>query len=127
MNHKEDDEQKALIQWANATKQNRESIGAYLFAIPNGGKRNPKEARRLKAQGVKAGVSDLFLPLAHGGHLGLWLEMKSALGKLTDTQEDWLLKMEKQGYEIAVCYNWMQARDTIKRYLGLPQTQVINE
>ena len=121
MRHQEDAEQKALIQWARLEK----IVGDHIFAIPNGGKRNKKEAIRLKAQGVKAGVSDLFLPLAHGGHFGLWIEMKSSLGKLTDTQEEWLLKMEKQGYEIAVCYNWLQARDTIKRYIQLPVTQAV--
>ena len=38
-----------------------------LFHVPNGGKRNAAEAAHLKRQGVKAGVPDLFLPVARGG------------------------------------------------------------
>ena len=37
-----------------------------MFRIPNGGSRHPAEAARLKAQGVKAGVPDLCIPVARG-------------------------------------------------------------
>lgn len=59
-----------------------------LFAIPNGGERAAPVAARMKAEGAKAGVSDLMLPVArvvrsgtignwpYGLHHGLFLEMK---------------------------------------------------
>lgn len=51
----ESQEQKALIQFCDY--QN-----IPIFAIPNGGKRNPKEAADLKRQGVKAAcLTCLFL------------------------------------------------------------------
>lgn len=34
-----------------------------VFAIPNGGSRNKAEAAKLKAEGVSAGVPDLFIPI----------------------------------------------------------------
>ena len=34
--------------------------GHFVFAVPNGGSRNLREAVNLKAQGVMAGVSDLM-------------------------------------------------------------------
>ena len=38
----------------------------WMFAIPNGGYRDVREATRLKKQGVKSGVSDMFLPPFYG-------------------------------------------------------------
>jgi len=54
--------QVALIKWVRSVK------GAYpvlkiLYAVPNGGKRNFRVARKLKAEGVMAGVADLCLPV----------------------------------------------------------------
>ena len=65
---------------------NKMYIDQALIAIPNGGKRNPREAGRLKAQGVKAGVSDLLLPFSSQGAHGLWIEMKAGRNKLTPNQ-----------------------------------------
>ncbi|MGH9837274.1 MAG: hypothetical protein ACREEM_00645 [Blastocatellia bacterium] len=38
-----------------------------LYAVPNGGDRNLYVARKLKAEGVMAGVADLCLPAARRG------------------------------------------------------------
>ena len=56
----------------------------YWFAIPNAGKRSWQGARRLKAEGLTAGVADLCIMLP-GGRVG-WLEMKSAKGTRSDMQ-----------------------------------------
>ena len=123
MKHREDDEQKALIQWARAYKNDAEKI----IAIPNGGKRNPREAARLKAQGVTAGVPDLFLPVMCGGFGGLWIELKapktatSPAGKPTAAQLAKLQQLSEDGYCTALCYGWVAARDTIVGYLSQPQ------
>lgn len=53
----EDDMQKDLFAWA---------IGKYpqliglLFAVPNGGKRNAREAKKLKDMGATAGIPDII-------------------------------------------------------------------
>src|SRR5262245_64718583 len=46
------------------------------FAIPNGGARDVITAGRLKAEGVRAGVPDVCLPVARAGYHGLFLEVK---------------------------------------------------
>ena len=96
MKHREDMEQFALMQWARITRHNGGVIADWLIAIPNGGKRNAGEAARMKKQGVKAGVSDLFLALPAKRFHGLWIEMKapetntSPAGKLTQAQLVWV-------------------------------------
>ena len=46
-----------------------------IIAVPNGGKRAISVAKKLKAEGVKRGVPDLFIP-----ELKLWIEMKKVKG-----------------------------------------------
>ena len=123
MKHREDMEQCALMQWARITRHNGGVIADWLIAIPNGGKRNAGEAARMKKQGVKAGVSDLFLALPAKRFHGLWIEMKapetntSPAGKLTQAQLDWLDRMASAGYAAKLCFGWQAAKDTITEYL----------
>jgi len=60
MNHIEDNEQICLMEWAAAQSGKFPEL-SLIFHIPNGGKRNAREAARFKRMGVKAGVPDLFL------------------------------------------------------------------
>src|SRR5882757_9184256 len=57
----ESSQQKALFAWA-ADNVGKYPALAYMFAIPNGGLRDVRTATNLKAEGVKAGVLDIFLP-----------------------------------------------------------------
>lgn len=88
-----------------------------LHHIPNGGKRSQTEAKRLKGQGVKAGVPDLCLPVARGGFHGLYIEMKRQGGTVSKEQSEWLQKLTRQGYLAAVCYGWEAAAKTMEDYL----------
>ena len=71
MRHIEDSHQMFLMQWSKTQRMPaRDNIpaGARVFddlvAIPNGGKRNAKEAARMKAGGVKAGMPDMLFFLS---------------------------------------------------------------
>lgn len=114
--HYEAAEQIALFSWA-AYMQNTYPELELLFHIPNGGSRNKIEAANLKRQGVKAGIPDLFLPVARGGWHGLFIEMKAGKNKETENQKSWGFKLKYQGYLTAVCYGWEAAADVIKAYL----------
>lgn len=48
-----------------------------LLAVPNGGSRNIIEAKNLKAQGVKSGVSDVLLLIPKKGYSSLCMEFKT--------------------------------------------------
>lgn len=75
-----------------------------LFAIPNGGLRSAREAMRLRAEGVVAGVPDLFLAYASGPYHGLFIEMKRGKkGRVEEHQSDMHVVLETQGYCVLVC------------------------
>lgn len=128
MKHLEDIEQENLILWAGLVslpKSPHIEEGAklldYLYAIPNGGKRNAREAARFKRQGVKAGVSDLHLALPAGGKSGLWIEMKQPDKKkasVSKSQKDWINRMSLAGYEAKICYGFDEAKLAIEEYLA---------
>lgn len=91
---------------------------ALLYHIPNGGSRHKAEAARLRAEGVRAGVPDLCLPVPRGGCHGLYIELKRLRGgRLSEQQRAWLDALGKQGYAVAVCKGWEEAAETIQRYL----------
>lgn len=116
MKHLEDEEQTALFQWAELQSGKYPEL-RLLFHIPNGGKRNAREAARFKKMGVKSGVPDLFLPVAKKGFHGLWIEMKSKKGRLSENQIAFLKELDKQSYKTAVCYGWEEAAQTLTNYL----------
>lgn len=122
----EHEHQKALIAWAHRTRlpaavdvEPNATIGWYLLAIPNGGRRDVREAARLKAEGVKPGVSDLLLPLRRGGHFALWLELKAPGNKPTPLQRAWLRRMELAGYRAEWADDWLKAAAVIAEYVGV--------
>ena len=89
-----------------------------LFAIPNGGARHIGTALKLKAEGVTAGVSDLFLMIPANGLHGLFLEMKAdKSARLQQNQIDFLNLAESMGYGAEVAYGFQEAQKIIQKYL----------
>lgn len=109
-------EQEALIQWATLARQEFKEL-EMLFHIPNGAKRDIRVGAALKRQGVKAGVPDLFLPVARETHHGLFIEMKVGRNKQTAEQKVWEQNLLEQGYKVIVCYSWIAAKEEIIKYL----------
>ncbi len=109
-------EQAALIQWAEMAQGHRPELGL-LYAIPNGGQRSLRVAISLKAEGLKAGVPDLCLPVARSGYHGLYLEMKAQDGRLSLNQRRWRDLLIAQGYGVAVTHGFDAARETLEDYL----------
>jgi len=88
-----------------------------LFAVPNGGMRNKTTAGKLKAEGVRSGVSDLCL-LANGTIV--FIEMKIPGNTTTDTQKEFGYHVSKNGYPYHVIFDYDQFRKLIIQYLGDP-------
>lgn len=115
------------MQWAKRSEGLYPQL-RWLFAIPNGAKlpymrnkgggRYAPQAYRLIAEGMKAGIADLFLPYPSGGFCGLWIEMKFKDNRPTKDQEEFLADMNQSGYLAVACWNAEDAIDTIKCYLA---------
>lgn len=86
------------------------------FAIPNGGSRHMLEAINLKRSGVMSGVPDMCVPMPHGEYNGLYIELKTTKGKLSETQQDWLNKLCANGYCAKVAYGYDEAVHIVERY-----------
>ena len=111
-------EQTYLFRWAKMNENKYPEL-KWMFHIPNGGLRSKTEAKRFKGAGVKAGVPDVFLPVAAELYHGLFIEMKSSKGRTSKEQEHWLSELEKEGYKTSVCHGWIEAAKEIIQYLRL--------
>lgn len=100
----------------------------WLFAIPNGFYATPAQKAKMKAEGLRSGVWDVFLPIAgkwpdNHWNAGLFIELKhekyrkQAIGGLTDKQIEFRKDLECE-YAFVICYSWQEARDAILNYLG---------
>lgn len=76
--------------------------GYEFFAIPNGGLRNIKVAAKLKQEGVKAGVADLFVALSNGKYHGLFIEVKVGKNRQQPNQKIFEQKVLENGYQYKV-------------------------
>lgn len=114
----EHQEQKTLFDFIRLHEGQHPEL-TLIYAIPNGGKRHVGVARKLKAEGVRAGVADIHVPIPRRGFYGMWVEMKYGKNKLTIDQRVFLAAMSNRGYCTAVCYSWIDAAKEIFEYLGL--------
>jgi hypothetical protein len=89
-----------------------------IFAIPNGGLRSKITAARMKSEGMKAGVWDIFVPVPMGQHCGMWIEMKAGKNRLTPGQVSFCESVG-ESYLWTVCYSWEEAVDATCDYLGI--------
>lgn len=123
--------QKALFAWA---QQSGIPELKWLFAVPNGFYGSAAQKSKMKAEGLKSGVSDVMLlvskwtgdpassSLIH--YNGLIIEMKTEAmrnrknGGLSDEQKEFGEFVTRQGYRFVIVYSWIEARDAILQYLG---------
>jgi hypothetical protein len=92
-------------------------------SVPNGGKRNPREAALLKAEGVQPGVPDWLCFVATGDVRGLAIEFKSPTGKgrLSESQDRWHALLRQQDWDVHICTTAADAWRLTMAHLGLPE------
>lgn len=105
--------------WPHLVRQT--TLGNWLFHVPNGGFRGPKEAGILIGLGVRPGVWDLFLrlPVLRGGEFygGLWMENKAGSNGLTDKQKKFGAESSAVGYAIAEIRTQQDFHTAVEAYL----------
>lgn len=78
-----------------------------IFAVPNGGSRDAREACNLKTQGVLAGIPDLGILCP--GPLTIWIEMKAEDGRVSSMQAELHPHIKALGYAMIVAYSAEEA------------------
>ena len=103
----------------------------WLHAIHNQGHGDAIRGAKAKAEGVKAGVADLFLPwpmrvagelnLAMPGRTyhGLYLELKVGENTPSEKQLEFMGDMRQLGYAADWAVGWLEARQKILAYLQI--------
>lgn len=87
-----------------------------VYANTNAGKRSWQHGKVMKAEGLKAGVPDLFWPVARGGFHGLYIEMKRPKKKPRPNQLQWLGWLSEQGYATAVFTDDIETIAAMRNY-----------
>lgn len=115
----ESDLQRAFIMWCKTKIKDYPEL-LWIYAVPNGGYRDGKEAVGLKAQGVKAGVLDLALDVARGGYHGWKAELKRPGGKClapSKEQAEYITFCQDQGYCTIVTNDFDVLKSHVVDYL----------
>ena len=117
MKHIESAHQAQVVEWSKwAYKTGKYPMLNMLHCSLNGVKLSGTQAKVAKGQGMLSGVPDLFLPVPKNGFHGLFIEMKSEKGRLTENQHWFLTNAESVGYKTAVCYSAKEAISAIQAY-----------
>lgn len=115
----ESDLQRAIIVWSKTMLVRYPEL-YWLHCVPNGGKRDSREAYSLKQQGLVAGILDLSLDVARGGYNGFKLELKKPGGKCksaTVEQTEYIEFCRDHGYFCAVSNDFDECKSLIVDYL----------
>lgn len=114
MKHEESKLQTACVRWF---RYQYPEASRLLIHVPNGGWRHIKEAQRLKAEGVVAGVADLILFVPRKNAHGLHIEMKTPKGKQSKSQKEWEQAVNEQGYAYIIVRSFDEFKHAVMNYL----------
>lgn len=110
MKHQESTLQTSCVKWFRYQYPH-----LVIYAVPNGGSRNVREAQRLKSEGVLAGVADLTILLPQGK--SLYIEMKVKGNRQTPNQKEFQQKAEALAHKYYVCYSFEDFEKVVKQEL----------
>jgi hypothetical protein len=92
------------------------------FAIPNQSygrtKADMLRGRKLKAEGRKAGIPDIFVPVPNEEYNGLFIEMKTKYNKPSSDQIYWLNEVFRQSFDTIVAYSAIDAYNHVCEYFS---------
>ena len=108
----EHDEQVAVVRWFRIAYPKH-----IMFSIPNAAKRSVGLANYMRAEGLLAGVADIFVMCPNNKWHGLFIEMKAKKGKVSDQQAYFIEQAIEKGYMAWVCHGFEEAQALITKYL----------
>lgn len=113
--HTESNEQIAAMDWLRAQHP---KIAEHTLHIGNERKASYYAGYIMKRMGVLKGASDLFMAWPSGGYHGLFIEVKSKIGRPSAEQKAFLQRMRDVGYKASICYGADEVISTMKEYIG---------
>jgi hypothetical protein len=114
---REHQEQVKVFAWAHDHETEYPDL-RWLFAVPNWiGVRTVKQGARLKAEGRKAGVLDMWLPVRRAIYPGLAIELKVQGNRPSAEQQDWIKHLIREGWRVVVAYGSEKAISELEAYL----------
>ena len=113
--HTESDEQIAAMDWLRTQHPN---ISLHTMHIGNERKSSYYFGCIMKRMGVLKGASDLFMAWPSKGYHGLFIEVKSKIGRPSVAQKEFLQRMREVGYKAEICYGADEVIGTMKDYLS---------
>lgn len=111
--------QKAVIEWYDYQYPPSHEYHHLLVYNQNGSVNLGKiKGAILKLMGVRAGIPDLTLYLARGGHNGLLVELKTEKGRITKDQSIFHKRLTNAGYAVEGSHGVDNSIALIKRYIA---------
>lgn len=112
-----DEEHKLQVSMINWFRLQHPSMRHNLFAVPNGSRRDAITGRKLKEEGVLAGVSDLIFLKSNRHYGALLIETKTKKGTQRDSQKEWESKITADGYKYVIVRSLNEFIEVITDYL----------
>ena len=112
--HTESNDQIAAMDWLRAQHPH---IAEHTMHIGNERKASYFAGFIMKKMGVLKGASDLFMAWPNQGFHGLFIEVKSKIGKPTPEQKAFIQRMRDAGYKAEICYGAEEVINTMQEYL----------
>lgn len=88
-----------------------------LFSVPNGANVTEREGKWLKKEGLTAGVSDLILAIPNKNNAGVFIEMKTPTGTVSEEQKEFLTLMRSLGYRTEVVRSFHRFVEVVQEQL----------
>jgi hypothetical protein len=112
------DSQVAVFQWAYLYEKQYPDLWLLNGSIM-GAQIPPRILNKLKKAGMKKGKPDINLPVARGGYLGLWIELKRKGGpNPSQDQIGWLIRLAQAGHYTVCCKGSDAAISVLKAYIS---------
>lgn len=114
----EHDIQRTYFEWVR-TMAAQDGRYAYIWAVPNAGKRSSQNRIWMWQEGLARGYPDIVIDWPMGKYVGARIEAKSLKGKLSPDQVIWLKRLGKAGFAVQVCYNLDDLMSFTRAYFAL--------
>jgi hypothetical protein len=96
--------QRAVNQWILKNIKSLDELKSFTAIGHQGGAGGFATGIQRKHEGVRKGVPDMALLQPSGGYSALFIELKLPWGRASKAQEDWIVRLNNNGYLAIIIY-----------------------